>query len=171
MLVSERPGRARRRLLIRAGAFAAVALVTAGLAALLFASESGNRAEIDTTDAALAAYEQMGKGLPLDPVDDADMPRMDPLLNAARALPYGYDAAAPGGLRFGLSQQAKLGARLPHRLPPRRRAGAAAAHGLAARVPDARAPSPSRPLCTRRRASTSCWAAPGRSTPTWCASG
>jgi type VI secretion system protein ImpL len=109
MLVSERPGRARRRLLIRGGAFAAIALVTAGLAALLFASESSNRAEIDKTDAALAAYEKLGGGLPLDPVDDADMPRVDPLLNAARALPYGYDSTAPGGLRFGLGQQAKLG--------------------------------------------------------------
>ena len=36
-------------------------------------------------------------GLPLDPVADADLPRVLPLLDQARALPHGYDRGATDG--------------------------------------------------------------------------
>ena len=109
MLVSERPGLARRRWLLRGGAFAAVAVVTIAVAALLFGVKGSNEADIARTRAALAQYEQIARGLPLDPVNDADLPRVAPLLDAARALPYGYDTPLPGS-GFGLSQAAKLAA-------------------------------------------------------------
>jgi type VI secretion system protein ImpL len=113
MLVSERPGAVRRRMLLRAGAFAAVFLLVLGAGALLWHSRTSGSDEIAATDAALTAYEQAAQGLPLDPVADADLPRLVPLLDRARALPFGYDRARAGNagaLGFGLSQTAKLGA-------------------------------------------------------------
>jgi type VI secretion system protein ImpL len=110
MLVSRDPAATRRRALLRAGAFALIGLVTLGAAALLWQDRSTNEAAIARSEAALAAYETTAKGLPLDPVNDADLPRIVPLLDQARALPFGYEDQAKGGLGAGLSQAAKLGA-------------------------------------------------------------
>jgi type VI secretion system protein ImpL len=113
MLVSERPGMAKRRLLLRGGALAAVGLVTLIAIALLSHERNASRQEIDDMAAALAAYEKTASALPLDPVADADLPRMLPLLDQARALPHGYDESEPGisrWLQLGLSQDAKLAA-------------------------------------------------------------
>jgi type VI secretion system protein ImpL len=112
MLVSQRPGAARRRLLIRAGAFALVALAVVLGGALLFYARSSNQAEFDEMQAALVAYEHTAAGLTLDPVADADLPRIVPLLDEARALPHGYDhpSVTPSWLQLGLSQDAKLAA-------------------------------------------------------------
>ncbi|HVB15874.1 MAG TPA: type VI secretion system membrane subunit TssM, partial [Stellaceae bacterium] len=111
MLVSERPGAVRRRLLVRAGAFAAIALVVLVGGGLLLYARSVNEAHFDEMNAALAAYEKTAAGLPLDPVAEADLPRVLPLLDAARALPHGYDHSRvepSSWLQFGLSQDAKL---------------------------------------------------------------
>ena len=113
MLVSEPPGAVRRRRLVRAAGFAAV-LLLAGAAggALWYVRAEGSR-EIDATAQALAAYESTAKGLPLDPVNDADLPQLAPLLDQARSLPHGYDAAperSRGWSLPGLSQDAKLAA-------------------------------------------------------------
>ena len=112
MLVSQRPGESRRRLLVRGGAFALVALAVVLGGALLFYARSSNQAHFDEMAAALAAYEQTAAGLALDPVADADLPRIVPLLDEARALPHGYDhpRPAPSWLMLGLSQDAKLAA-------------------------------------------------------------
>ena len=49
--------------------------------------------------------------LPLDPVQDADLPRLVPLLDRARALPFGYDQPGTAGSGpLGLSQDGKLAA-------------------------------------------------------------
>jgi type VI secretion system protein ImpL len=113
MLVSEPPGAARRRLLMRAGAFAAILIGVLACGGLLWRSQAANRAEIDTTAAALAAYENMAKPLPLDPVADSDLPKIVPLLDAARALPHGYELGKDEGSSWGfggigLSQTDKL---------------------------------------------------------------
>ncbi len=53
----------------------------------------------------------MAQGLTLDPVADDDLPRLVPLLDAARALPHGAaagEAASGTPLMLGLSQNAKL---------------------------------------------------------------
>jgi type VI secretion system protein ImpL len=119
MLASERPGSARRRQLLRGAAFGVVALVVVAGTALLWHARSVNLAEFDAMSAALAAYEKAAGGLKLDPVADADLLRIMPLLDQARALPHGYDQPEPHGswLQFGLSQDAKLaaGARLVYR--------------------------------------------------------
>ena len=113
MLVSERPGAMRRRVLLRAGAFAAIGLVVVVGAGLLFYARSVNEAHFAEMNTALAAYEKTAQGLKLDPVAEADLPRVLPLLDAARALPHGYDHHGIEGsswLQLGLSQDAKLAA-------------------------------------------------------------
>ncbi len=112
MLVSQRPGAVRRRMLVRAGAFAAVALAVVIGGALLFYARTANQAQFTEMEAALAAYEKTAAGLKLDPVAEADLPGILPLLDEARALPHGYDHArpAPSWLQLGLSQDAKLAA-------------------------------------------------------------
>ncbi|MBV9584675.1 MAG: type VI secretion system membrane subunit TssM, partial [Alphaproteobacteria bacterium] len=112
MLASDRPGAARRRLLVRGGAFAGIAAVTVVLAALLWHARSENQAQIEELSAALAKYEQTARGLPREPIADADLPRVLPVLDQARALPNGYDdrRSHSSWLQLGLSQHAKLAA-------------------------------------------------------------
>ncbi len=109
MLVSARPGAARRQALLRGGAFAAIALVTIGVVAGLWMQNASSNAEIARAQAALAAYRAAAAKLPLDPVNDANLAAIAPLLDQARALPDGYDHPATGA-GLGLSQSAKIGA-------------------------------------------------------------
>ncbi|MBU6498086.1 MAG: type VI secretion system membrane subunit TssM, partial [Rhodospirillales bacterium] len=118
MLVTSRPGAARRRALIRAGAFGVLALLVVGIGAALWHSRSTNQAAIAETNAALDRYIKTASALPLDPVRDADLPPVLPLLDQARDLPFGaarHGQDRAGGL--GLSQAGKLatGARLVYR--------------------------------------------------------
>jgi type VI secretion system protein ImpL len=119
MLVSERPGAAARRRLLRGGAFALAALAVLVIGGLMWHASATSRHNMAAMDAALARYEKTAAGLPLDPVGDADLPRILSLLDQARALPYGYASGrgSPSGLDFGLSQRAKLsvGARTVYR--------------------------------------------------------
>jgi type VI secretion system protein ImpL len=112
MLVSHRPGAARRRMLLRIGSFAAIALlaVLAG-AAIWVVRDTGER-EVAAAAQALDGYEQAARQVPLEPVADADLPRLLPLLDRARGLPFGVDHPGQGGgfWSFGLSQDAKLAA-------------------------------------------------------------
>jgi type VI secretion system protein ImpL len=110
MLVSQRPRAVRRRLLLRAGAFTAILLacVLAGVA-MWRVRDTGAR-DIAATQRALEAYEKTGQGLRLDPVNDADLPRLVPLLDQARGLPHGVDHPdrSSSFLGLGLSQDGKL---------------------------------------------------------------
>ena len=107
MLVSEPPGARLRRVALRAGAFAAVALLTMGMAGWLWSSQARGQREIDAMAAALTAYENTAKGLPLNPVNEGDLPRLLPLLDGARNL--ASNAGSGGWLPSpGLSQDAKL---------------------------------------------------------------
>ncbi len=113
MLVSERPGAARCRVLLRSGAFAAIALIVLAGGTLFWHASRANQQEIDRMTAALAEYQKVAAEVPLDPVDDADLPRILPMLDLARGLPHGYDSRKsdpPSWLQFGLSQDAKLAA-------------------------------------------------------------
>jgi type VI secretion system protein ImpL len=112
MLASERPGAARRRVLLRGGAFAAAAAAVIIIGGLLWHARSDNEQQIDELAAALTGYEQTAGGLPREPIADADMPRILPVLDQARALPHGYDdrKAYSSWLQLGLSQHAKLAA-------------------------------------------------------------
>lgn len=108
MLVSARPGAARRNALIRGGAFAAVLVVTVAIVGGLWMQNRASSAEIAQAQAAFAAYRTAAAKLPLDPVNDANLAAVAPLLDQARALPGGYDHPS-SGVGFGLSQQAKIG--------------------------------------------------------------
>jgi type VI secretion system protein ImpL len=113
MLVSEKPGAARQRVLWRGSGYALPALALLVAVGLLWHSDSDNRRDIDEMNTALAVYTKTAAGLPLDPVADADLPRILPLLDQARALPHGYDRGKDDGLlwiHFGLSQRGKLAA-------------------------------------------------------------
>jgi type VI secretion system protein ImpL len=112
MLVSQKPGAARRRMLLRTGAFAGVAVVTLAAGAALWRSESQAQADIDRTAAALAAYEAGAQLVRLDPVGDSDLRAVMPLLDQARGLPHGYELGRDEGSSWGigLSQTDKLSA-------------------------------------------------------------
>ncbi|HVZ09628.1 type VI secretion system membrane subunit TssM [Rhodopila sp.] len=108
MLVSERPGAGQRRLFLRIGAFAAIALVVVlGSVAIWAARQHGAR-QVATMAVALDAYGQAARRVTLDPVNDGDLPRVLPLLDRARDLPQSIEPAAGGFWTFGLSQDAKL---------------------------------------------------------------
>ena len=109
MLVSRDPGAIRRKVLLRAGA-AALALIVAivGTGALL-QTRSANLEAVSRANTALAAYTAAAQALPLDPVRDSDLASILPLLDQARALPYGAGGFVPGAQWFpGLSQTGKL---------------------------------------------------------------
>ncbi len=91
LLVSEPPGRRRRRMLLRAGAFACVGLLTVGGAALLWRRGHEGNARVAQLSAALTEYEKTAAALKLDPVTDGDLAIVAPLLDQARALPFGNE--------------------------------------------------------------------------------
>ncbi len=108
MLVASNPAAARRRRWLRAGGMALAAVAVLLGSAALWRGEAANQAAIGRLQAALAAYTATAQGLPLDPVAEADLARVLPLLDAARGLTV--LAAADPGPSFGLSQRSKLAA-------------------------------------------------------------
>jgi type VI secretion system protein ImpL len=108
MLVSTSPSVRRRAALARGIGFALCLLLAVAAAGLLWRERTGAEATIDAAQQSLAAYAESSKDLPLDLVQDSDLPRFVPLLDRARALPYGYDHAVADP--NPLSQEAKLGA-------------------------------------------------------------
>ena len=108
MLVSEPPAARARPIALRAASYAAVGLLTLGAAGWLVAGHSAGQREIADMSSAFAAYEAIAKETTFDPVNDSDLPRLLPLLDAARNL--GQTAGSSGGILagFDLSQAAKL---------------------------------------------------------------
>jgi type VI secretion system protein ImpL len=104
MLASAKPGAGRRRSLLRIAGFAGIALLTLGLAAAMLGIRSNQLTDADRVNAQLAQYEQLANAQKLDPVSDGDLSSVVPILNAARALPYGEDSPSAG---MGLSQAKK----------------------------------------------------------------
>ncbi len=111
MMVSRDPATVRRNVLMRSGAAAIALVVALGGAAALIQTRQANESALAESNAALAAYTKLAQSLPLDPVNNGDLPPIVPLLDAARALPFGVDAPPPPTQWFpGLSQTDKLGA-------------------------------------------------------------
>jgi type VI secretion system protein ImpL len=111
MLVSENPARRRRRLALRTVAFASLAVLAVAAVGVLLQARAASRQAIEASLAALAAYEQSARGLPLDPVADADLSALLPLLDRAGAIRPGDGCAAgPAGRWLGLCQDGKLAA-------------------------------------------------------------
>ena len=94
-LVARDPASIRRNLLVRAGAAALALIVALGGAAALVQTRHANQAAIAESDAGLTGYIKTAKSLRLDPVADADLPGIVPLLDQARSLPFGVDAPPP----------------------------------------------------------------------------
>jgi type VI secretion system protein ImpL len=111
MLVSRNPAAARRRTVARAAGFAVAALLVLAAGGLLWRIETAGQRQIETAETALSGYQQAAKDLPLDPVNDADLLRLAPLLDQAATLPQAIDGATPPAWwTLGLSQEQKLGA-------------------------------------------------------------
>ena len=109
-LVSRDPAAVKRNRLAYVGIAAVAALVALLGAAALIETRAVNTSAIAQSDTALAAYTKAASVLPLDPVADGDLPRVAPVLDLARALPFGYEAkSAPMQWFPGLDQTAKLG--------------------------------------------------------------
>ncbi len=113
MLVSDNPEARKRASLMRLAGISVAVLVVLASGAVLWTRQSAETTQIETVAASLAAYEQAASALPLDPVADADLQRLAPLLDQARALPYGEEhpvSASPSLLGLGLEQGDKLAA-------------------------------------------------------------
>ncbi|HUB16934.1 MAG TPA: type VI secretion system membrane subunit TssM [Acetobacteraceae bacterium] len=109
-LVSRDPGAVKRNRLAYIGVAAVAALVAVLGAAALIQTRAVNSDAVAQSNAALAAYAKAASALPLDPVADDDLPRVAPVLDQARALPFGYDSKG-GPMQWfpGLDQTGKLG--------------------------------------------------------------
>ena len=109
MLVARRPGVMRRRRVLRAAGFSAIGLATAMGGLLLWRAEIANRIAIENADGRLAAFRQSLDGIRLDPVNDDDLAKLAPLLDAASAIAPGAPGQPSfGPMPLGLSQGAKL---------------------------------------------------------------
>jgi type VI secretion system protein ImpL len=108
MLVSEPPAARTRRLVMRSAAYAVVALLTLGVAGWLVANRSASEGEINDMSTALNTYERLAKETTFDPVNDADLPGILPLLDAARDLSTAAKGSSSVLAGFDLSQTAKL---------------------------------------------------------------
>ncbi len=110
-LVARDPAAVRRNMLVRIGAAVVALLVAVGGAGALVQTRQVNDTALRDSEAALAAYLKTAQSLPLDPDADADLPRIVPLLDQARAMPLGPDSPPPPRQWFpGLSQTGKLAA-------------------------------------------------------------
>ncbi|MFO1159166.1 MAG: type VI secretion system membrane subunit TssM [Reyranellaceae bacterium] len=108
MLVSEPPSARFRRMVLRASAFAVLGLLTLGAGGWLVINRNQGQQEIEAMSQAMSTYQELAKQTVFDPVNDADLPRLLPLLDAARELSMAAKAR-PGVLAtFDLSQGSKL---------------------------------------------------------------
>jgi type VI secretion system protein ImpL len=102
----------RRAMIMKATAFAAIALVCIGLSLVWFVSYNRNRALIDQTEVAAEAYAKAAGIYATETViADRDLHKILPLLDNLRALPAGYggrDLSTPLAATFGLSQRERL---------------------------------------------------------------
>ncbi len=109
MLVARDPAAVRRNAALKAGAVGLAGLVLLLGAGALWQTRQANDAAVARADVAMAAYGRDAGAQKLDPVADADFARIAPLLDQARALPFGAGAPAPATQWFpGLSQIGKL---------------------------------------------------------------
>ena len=110
-LVSRDPAKARRALILRIAFASIAALLLVGCGAALIQTRAANNAAVAESDTALAAYIAAAQALKLDPVAESNLVPVGPVLDKARALPFGPDAPPPPTQWFpGLSQTEKLAA-------------------------------------------------------------
>ena len=99
MLVATRPETVRRRRLLRWGGFAGVTLAAGVSVATLLWWRADGVDRIVALQGAIGVHAADAAARPLDPVADADLARLLPLLDRARVLPFAaLDGAGWGGL-------------------------------------------------------------------------
>lgn len=115
MLVSEPPSVRLRRFALRAASFAAIGLATLGIGGWLAVNQATGSAEVVRMNQAFESYMERYRELAaktsFDPVNDADLANLLPLLNAARDLSSA--SAAPGlwgGLDLSQTEKLRAGA-------------------------------------------------------------
>jgi type VI secretion system protein ImpL len=108
MLAGSNPGARRRRLLLRVAAWGVAGLVLLAGTGALLAAWQANTAAVARFDAAVTAWRRGAEATPLAPVAAADLHRITPLLDGARALPFGPDASDSVFWGLGLGQEDKL---------------------------------------------------------------
>jgi type VI secretion system protein ImpL len=110
MLVSRDPSAVKRNWMLRLGAAGLAVLVALVGAAALIQTRSVNNSAIAQENTAVSQYVAAVQALPLDPVNDADLAKVAPVLDMARNLPFGAQVPATQTQWFpGLSQTGKLG--------------------------------------------------------------
>jgi type VI secretion system protein ImpL len=103
--------RLRHNVTLRAIASLLAAVFALTAAAAMVQTYNVNEDAVASSDVALLKYNQTAQSIPLDPVAEPQLPLVAPLLDAARALPFGVDAPPPPTQWFpGLSQTGKLAA-------------------------------------------------------------
>lgn len=106
MLGAADRGRARRRVAIRIGGFAAVGVLFLVVLAGLLVSQGTNAAAVGAARRGLVREQKIAAAVRIDPVARADLPAILPLLEQARAL---ADRPRIGGLDgLGLDQTASI---------------------------------------------------------------
>lgn len=108
-LVASKPGAQTRRRAISIGAWVLAGLAVLGLGGVWFNAYRTNQEQIARLEAARNEFAEAAQGVQFDPVAEADLLAVLPLLDRARALPFGPDDPARG-TGFGLGQADKLAA-------------------------------------------------------------
>ena len=108
MLLDRNPAIRRRRMLLQVATWGVAAFVLIAGSAALLVSWQRNTAAVSRFDAATAAWRTQVERTPLTPVAAADLHRVLPLMEDARALPYGPDSVDGSGWYLGMNQDATL---------------------------------------------------------------
>ena len=105
----------RRAMIMKASAFATIALITCGAMLLWFVSYRANRALIDQTASAYKEYQEAatvaGPYLTETLIEDRNFHKILPLLDRLRHLPAGFathNVRTPWAATYGLSQRERL---------------------------------------------------------------
>jgi type VI secretion system protein ImpL len=107
-LVGDDPAGRRRATIARAGFAGLLVLLVAASGALLWLRTGQETAGIEALGTGLDRLADAASHLPLDPVADADLTAIAPLLDQARDLAAGQTPATAQMLGLGLEQTAKL---------------------------------------------------------------
>lgn len=108
MLASRNPAARRRQRLLRTGAWTAAGVGLAAGIVLMTIGWKANAEALARFDAARAAWRGRVDAAPLQPVAGADLRQIAPLLDEARALPFGLNSTDTTGPGFGFGQSHKL---------------------------------------------------------------
>lgn len=108
MLIDRHPGVRQRRRMIQIASWGLAGLLLIGGSAALLVSWQRNTAAVSRFDAAVASWRGQAERTPLSPVAAADLHRVLPLLDDARALPFGRDSHDSSGWGLGMNQDETL---------------------------------------------------------------